>query len=95
MNRNQNSLVDVFSAVGDDRIHQELFAGLVAKSGDEECIRVVWIDHARVLWEEDRRRMSPDVGKNGLRTNSDSDVPKSRVDARRPTTAGYTNANDR
>ena len=46
----QVSFVHVFSAVGDDGPHQELFSILLAKSDDEECVGIVRIDHAVVLF---------------------------------------------
>lgn len=48
--RDQDSLVDVTGAVDDSGIHEKFFTGLVAKSGDEESVRVVGINDAVVLF---------------------------------------------
>ena len=45
-----DGLIDVFSAVGDDGIHEEFLAGLVAKSGDKECVTVTRINDTEVLF---------------------------------------------
>ena len=45
-----DGLVDVFSAVGDDGIHEEFLAGLVAKSSDKECVTVTRINDTAILF---------------------------------------------